>query len=151
MKRTFTKIKKELLNELGFEQLPTLSKFVLKRNDKGRLWKRKDKGRLWKDILDSIDVIDYTLFITQPLTKGMFIPCDEDGEVINLKYREEYMSNHSMYHTDLKQYQQAKVKVLFKESKGVDFEGNRCFYFMTSNEVGTIEQAINNGVKIELI
>jgi len=58
--------------------------------------------------------LNYAQFLTQPLTLGMFVPVDDDGEAIELPHSEEYMSRHSMYHNELFAFREAKSKVLFE-------------------------------------
>ena len=65
---------KQLITELGFEALPMLSEFVSKIS--GHLFTFEHSNPWW-DFTSK-----YTDFITQPLTKGMFIPCDEEGNVL---------------------------------------------------------------------
>ena len=146
---------KELLKELGFEHLPMLSEFVWSIQTQ---WAYGDW--LYKTTLD------YRNFITQPLTKGMFIPCGEDGEVLkepkDFVYRIEYGESYDSTKCD--EYQQAMDRVLFENTKDAFFEcmsekftpdfedkevytiDNGSFY----NYYYTIEQAINNGVKLKL-
>jgi len=84
---------KELLKELGFEHLPMLSEFV-------------NKSVLDFDLSELDSIVRYSLFITQPLTKGI-----EDGLI---EVEKGYKLLYEVY------------------------------------EDGTIEQAINAGVKLKL-
>ena len=156
---------KELLKELGFEDLPTLNDFRLKLNTRSRLFCTVNI----EQYCERFNL--YGNFITQPLTKGMFVPCDEDGNVlrepngfsdndINAGQTESYSQ----------QYQQAKERVLFEgfEFKYVkQFDSELMFWAVTHNgtyggsyenwyktrikqkpNTATIEQAINAGVKL---
>ncbi|MFT4061094.1 MAG: hypothetical protein QM642_01915 [Edaphocola sp.] len=78
-----------------------------------------------KETLKTLRRIEYyAKFLSQPLQLGMFVPCDEDGNVLEnpkIKYGELH-ANHQIYfngkHTTyaryLTIYKQAKEKVLFK-------------------------------------
>lgn len=58
------------------------------------------------------EIFMYAKFINQPLAIGMFIPCDEDGNILD-------MPNNETLHfaQKTKQYKQAKEKVLFEGFK----------------------------------
>lgn len=74
-------------------------------------------------------VVKYAKFLKQPLTLGMFVPCDESGNVLKeperwldfLKYPESFDGNKEWY--DLYAYQQAKERVLFEgfEVKALEY------------------------------
>jgi hypothetical protein len=152
---------KELLKELGFEHLPMLSAFVkaIKTDNIFGFAMSETKDfqlDYAKKMAKELDTInEYTDFITQPPTKGMFIPCSEDGEVLSEpESYNDYLKGKALelWHPNVKQvcqqYQQAKDRVLFK-GRGV----NDLWTLNSAEWVckhGTIEQAINNGVKLEL-
>lgn len=132
---------KELLNELGFEHLPMLSEFVDKYTNKmERYYEGGCRGIVYEETLKRIT--EYMFFITQPLTKGMFIPCDKEGEPLTSK-------NYECW----EQYQQAKERVLFggwsiKHNGSIvatDNKGQKVYF---NNE--TIEDAINQGLRLYL-
>lgn len=145
---------KELLEQLGFVEnniefekeekrvyLPMLSAFVKAINgvdhielENGSI--SKEAIKIYLEALFNID--KYTYFITRPLTKGMFIPCDDNGEVLEKPNR---LTDISM--RKRKEYQQAEEQVLFDVST-LDKYGSSLL------NIGTIEQAINNGVKLYL-
>jgi hypothetical protein len=93
---------------------------------------------------------EYTDFITQPLTKGMFVPCDEEGNVLiepintdKYYYRKEVFCQ-SLFNEDYDQYQQAKERVLFEAV-------NMMWLNIEVLDIyKTIEDAINAGVKLKL-
>jgi hypothetical protein len=70
-------------------------------------------------------VVNYTKFLKQPLTLGMFIPCDEKGNVMekptkpntkDLWNDDEHDSQiHAEYQYELDLYLKVKKRVLFKE------------------------------------
>ena len=80
-------------------------------------------------ILDSIN--NYANFLKQPLKLEMFVPCDEDGNVLEEpKIEEEYVDEHTtqifaQYQYDL---DKAKEKVLFDGFKIYDYKLNVFFY-----------------------
>lgn len=60
---------------------------------------------------------EYANFLKQDLTLGMFVPCDEEGNVLEEKdfYQKGVnRDEHTSYMKALKQYQQAKERVLFE-------------------------------------
>ena len=136
---------KQLLKELGFEQLPMLSTFM-------------DKAK-YEDYEHSYE---YRNFITQPLTKGMFIPCGLDGEV--LKDIKLYLDDSTSLEKDewviakRKEWKQAQERVLFEgchEYKFCMLTGEPWLVFAKGNQhpltnYKTIEQAINQGVQLTL-
>jgi len=156
---------KQLLKELGFEHLPMLSEFVA-------VWQMpENKVKIPKEyrlLMFERNVIDYTLFITQPLTKGMFVPCDEDGNVLEVPNKiiedfygfvehhdgtsEKVLNEKSLKEYE-EQYQQAKERVLFEEGKVIedDLPIRKTYEFLSHGGYfngTTIEQAINAGVKL---
>ena len=83
----------------------------------------------------SINLIErienYANFLKQPLKLEMFVPCDEDGNVLEEpKIEEEYVDEHTtqifaQYQYDL---DKAKEKVLFEGFKIYDYKLNVFFY-----------------------
>jgi len=76
--------------------------------------------KTYDEISDSIDsesmMYNYANFLNQPLTLGMFVPCDEDGCVLEEpEFHEPNNENEIGDYDELRyQYQQAKDKVLFE-------------------------------------
>jgi hypothetical protein len=68
----------------------------------------------------------YANFLNQPLTLGMFVPCDEEGNVlldpIDNQHKIKIKSGND-YIAKKEQYQQAKERVLLEVT---DFEGMQC-------------------------
>ena len=66
------------------------------------------------------DLVNYAKFLKQPLKLEMFVPCDEEGNVLEepkrwkdyLQYPDSFDGNKEWY--ELYDYQQAKEKVLFE-------------------------------------
>ena len=77
---------------------------------------------------------NYDDFLEQPLKLEMFVPCDEDGNVLEEpKIEEEYVDEHTtqifaQYQYDL---DKAKEKVLFE---GIEFRKNGGVNFLTIKE-----------------
>lgn len=140
----------QLLEQLGFKDdngvyLPMLSEFVYK------------LAHIAHGKCFSKDVYNYTDLITQPLTKGMFVPCDEDGNVLEKPENYEDWCNRiiTINHTQCQQYQQALERVLFDGWKEIHRHKGEWFVYNDMNGMlnisdRTIEQAINNGVKFYL-
>lgn len=172
---------KELLKELGFEHLPMLSKFV----DISRLHYLRDKTKEFSDLgydrshemkeLMLLELLNYTDLITQPLTKGMFIPCNEEGNVLprmkSCRCETDKECHRCDGSCDATDYyivmQQAKERLLFEgweydpasfhevtyltdQKNLLDFESDGRIVLNETEDVTTIEQAINNGVKLIL-
>ena len=84
------------------------------------------------EILDKFtDISRYAMFLKLPLKLEMFVPCDEDGNVLEEpKIEEEYVDEHTtqifaQYQYDL---DKAKEKVLFEGFKIYDYKLNVFFY-----------------------
>ena len=82
---------------------------------------------------------NYDEFLKQPLNIGMFVPCDEDGNVLEEPKIEDYFDDgfnlefNQKHFKDvvLKEYYKAKEKVLFE---GIEFRKNARVNFITINE-----------------
>ena len=138
---------KELLEQLGFKDergvyLPMLSVFELENHEFCD----------WDDNKYRFNMNQYRDFITQPLTKGMFVPCDEDGNVLEELEIFGLIENigginanaTEVDHEKHKQYLQAQERVLFKCERWTMGKQH------IIDEHKTIEQAINNRVKLYL-
>ena len=98
------------------------------------------------------EIDEYTHLITQPLTKGMFIPCDEEGNVLDtpdFTGLEIGTPEHIKLTKHWDKWVQAKKRVIFEKvigNRGVvcDIDELKSFHEFYK----TIEQAINNGVKL---
>jgi len=107
-----------------------------------------DKQRFEEDSDTAIfKVTNYANFLNQPLTLGMFIPCDEDGNLLekykyfpcSLKYAKEINEYY-------KKYQQAKEKVLFEEVFTVKKHSENIVVYLKENSFYT---TWNKSKKIE--
>ena len=94
-------------------KLIPLSDFVLERVDK----------------ISALDlanqVVAYTKFLKQPLTLGMFVPVDEEGNIMkDPEFYEHYKnSGFPLTGNDITQKQSDKAKEFFKAKEKVLFEG----------------------------
>ena len=68
-------------------------------------------------------VVHHTTQMKRPLEKGMFVPCDEEGNVLKEPKESDYNLGDihaGYYREDLIKYQQAKERILFKGFYSVD-------------------------------
>jgi len=89
------------------EKLISMTDFVLEQDKKASLGGAYDK------------IVRYAKFLKQSLTLGMFVPCDENGNVLE-EINEDYPNNVE-YFEEIEQYNKAKKRCLF--------EGFECNYF----------------------
>ena len=60
------------------------------------------------------DLVNYAKFLKQPLNLGMFVPCDEDGNILEKPSAESYIILETCeYSKEWIDYKKAKEKVLF--------------------------------------
>lgn len=71
-------------------------------------------------------IYNYANFLKQPLTLEMFVPCDEDGNVLENPFLEKGRPANGVW----EKYKQAKEKVLFEE-----FEIDKNLYLVYRNEI----------------
>ena len=89
---------------------------------------------------------NYAKFLKQPLKLEMFVPCDEDGNV--LEKPENYIEGYDdAYNDEIYNYLRAKEKVLFK---GFKINGNYIYYghfmvcLISEIELYTVESLLNH-------
>lgn len=113
-------------------KLISMVDFVLEESDK--IYNKEDAN------IFASKVNTYASFLKQPLKLGMFVPCDEDGNVLEEPKKENYLTESGLYQTDchtkaIKRYQKAKEKVLFngfeyclnEETNMIELECNDIF------------------------
>lgn len=108
-------------------------------------------------------VTNYANFLNRPLEISMFVPCDEEGNVLeqpsnNWSYPMGSLnSDNKQRGKDLRKYNEAKERVLFKGFKYFDNEGayyttnyDSCFlyHYELNNEEITIEDLITNNLTL---
>lgn len=93
----------------------------------------------------------YANFLKQPLKLEMFVPVDEDGNVLEEKFVENYQTDFGLY-SDFekynKEYYKAKEKVLFLRFDGSDFDSSLAKVYLDS--YFNIEQ-LSNEVKEQVL
>ena len=86
--------------------------------------------------------VNYANFLKQPLKLEMFVPCDEDGDILDEPEDYELRLTNMMteYNDEVYRYKQAKEKVLFE---GFHIEGNKLcysdFYFGTIYDISNLK------------
>lgn len=78
-----------------------------------------------------IDLVNYAKFLKQPLKLEMFVPCDEEGNIISKFYSEKENTKNLTFSQLSNQYQIAETKVLFE---GIEFRTNGGVNFLTIKE-----------------
>lgn len=99
-------------------------------------------------------IIKYAKFLKQPLTLGMFVPCDEDGNVLEEpiddsdRGRCEYdLLKKLTFKEKSEKYQQAKERVLF-EGCFINFKGE---VIVKETDFQTLKYADSNWIIEDLI
>ena len=69
-------------------------------------------------------------FLEQQLKLEMFVPCDEEGDILEepTNYEKRLLSMMTEYNDEIYRYEQAKEKVLFEGFKIYDYKLNVFFY-----------------------
>ena len=75
-------------------------------------------------------IYNYATFLKQPLKLEMFVPCDEDGDILEEPedYEQRLPNMMTEYNDEIYRYEQAKEKVLFEGFKIYDYKLNVFFY-----------------------
>lgn len=87
-------------------------------------------------------IYQYSLFLKQPLTLGMFVPCDESGNVLN--------DPGLIPSYELEQYRKAKEKVLFEFDGGLTLLRNREWFFIIEDKNGVYYRILKNKTKSKI-
>jgi len=111
-------------------KLISMTDFVLKQNKILNKYINYDKGCLFEII------IYYANFLKQPLELWMFVPCDEDGNVLEL-------SKHLFAGIESINYQQAKERCLFE---GFNFLEKNEKLFHVENKKEVFGVGYKNGI-----
>ena len=76
---------------------------------------------------------NYDDFLEQPLKLEMFVPCDEEGDILEepTNYEKRLLNMMTEYNDEVYTYYQAKAKVLFE---GIEFRKNGGVNFLTIKE-----------------
>lgn len=128
---------------LAQNEIETVSDYIVQRN----------RARKFSKILN------YALFLKQPLRLGMFVPCDEEGNVLKETPPFQYYGEHT---SDTAKrvwgYKEAQEKVLFKDFKITKKENfyfiekpdNIKYFRLLNNSNKTIEDLLTYDKSIEL-
>ena len=122
-------------------KLLSMTEFVLERSKKSIkemtiLETFKDGAKITNEIFN------YANFLNQPIKKGMFVPCDENDNVLEepMNYKSwEKRETNVPYYLDLRlyyEYQQAQERVLFK---GFEFK----HHHLSKQSISTIDNILH--------
>ena len=85
-----------------------------------------------------IDLVNYAKFLKQPLKLEMFVPCDEEGDILEepTNYEMRLLNMMTEYNDEVYTYKQSKAKVLF-EGFEVQYDNsyNTCLIYENNNEI----------------
>ena len=97
----------------------------------------KSKEKEFSRRIDYLDWYEKTRnnfdnFLEQPLKLGMFVPCDEEGDILEVptNYEMRLLNMTTEYNDEVYTYYQAKAKVLFE-----GFEIDKNLYLVYKNEI----------------
>ena len=88
------------------------------------------------------DLVNYAKFLKQPLNLGMFVPCDDNLNILEEPIFHEPNNENEIgnYEKLIEEYYEAKEKVLFE---GFHIEGNKLcysdFYFGTIYDISNLK------------
>lgn len=93
-------------------------------------------------------VKNYANFLRQPLTLGMFVPCDDAENVLEEPFWQVEFEKGKVASINLieksKQYQQAKSKVLFEFDGGINLIRNKENFFIIEDKNGVYLRTLKN-------
>jgi len=106
---------------------------------------------------EEIDKVwEYANFLNQPLTLGMFFPCDEEGDILNEPYNGDNEDN--LFECLVEEYKKSKNNVLFEgfEWNTADFcdepmlelENKESVYFIYDDEDKNFQDSEDNFINI---
>lgn len=104
------------------EKLISMTNFVLQERTK---WEKDLHPYSTSSVEFIMQTTNYANFLKQPLTIGMFVPCDRDGEPYDLSEVESWKNNDDYsrhYREELAFFNDAKEKVLFKGFEYIKIE-----------------------------
>ena len=94
-----------------------MTDFILEIEKKSYTQTEKYRIIEWENKCQGFDkIINYAKFLKQPLKLEMFVPCDEDGEILDepKDYEQGLPNMMTEYNDEIYRYKQAKEKVLFE-------------------------------------
>jgi hypothetical protein len=95
-------------------------------------------------------VMSYANFLKQPLELWMFVPCDEEGNVLEEPRPQDGDDGNWNYQARFNQYQQAKERCLFFSQHGENEIFDPCLAKVFLDEFYNIEQLSNEIRNIKL-
>ena len=109
----------------------------------------------WENKCQGFDkIINYAKFLKQPLKLEMFVPCDEDGDILEEPedYEQRLPNMMTEYNDEIYRYEQSKEKVLFEGFELVRFidKENPCYVVSNGKNEVTFHIGLYNfskGVK----
>ncbi len=144
----------ELIKELGFEKLPTLSEFIVKQRE------NVSKDLMVFEIYKARDVriMSYLVFLQQKPELWMFVPSIQKDGVWVVLEKPEFGKSYPKSVVD--EYQEALDRVLFdgcklhaqntKYKQIISKEHRFDFIDGKLRTYNTLEQAVNNGIELKL-
>ena len=93
-----------------------------------QLNEQNSRTKPMREVFNSLE--KYATFLRQPLKLEMFVPCDEDGDILEEPedYEQRLPNMMTEYNDEIYRYEQAKEKVLFEGFKIYDYKLNVFFY-----------------------
>lgn len=105
-----------------------------------------EKIHYYGEVLDiALEMVKYANFLKQSLELWMFVPCDENGNVLN---KPENYDNEELWHnySDCKKYEKAKERCLFEVTS--EFVSNNIYdengFFHTLENIESLVADYNN-------
>lgn len=99
-------------------------------------------------------ITNYANFLKHPLKLEMFVPCDEDGNVLEEPSKKIYLASISyaqLINSDLVQYQQAKEKVLFEGFENYFFELKEHDVFVLNEKIFSTKDLVENLLEYKVL
>ena len=127
-------------------RLKSMTDFVLQQKQSESF---NEKTFINTELISLEKIRNYANFLKQPLKLEMFVPCDEDGDILDEPENYELRLPNMMteYNDEVYRYKQAKSKVLFE---GFKINGNYIYYghfmvcLISEIELYTVESLLNH-------
>lgn len=87
-------------------------------------------------------IVNYAQFLKQPLTLGMFVPCDDKGNIL-----EEPIDEIGGVEKYTEKYQQAKERVLFEFDGELSLIKNKSNFYIIEDKNGVYLRVLKNKTK----
>lgn len=117
--KSMVQIFEELNKEINMEnKLVSMTEFVINSNEKRMSSNPYNERDYDNDFI--CEVVEYAKFLKQPLALWMFVPCDEDGNVLEQPC--DIMNTDGCRDCACREFKKAKSRVIFEGFKIIDFE-----------------------------